>query len=255
MKLIKFSYQGRSAEGVVIGDNVHVITSWNSAAEHPPFTLPTYSRNDLQALAAECKEVVPLNEIAFAAPVGPASKIICLGFNYKNHVDETNAEVGPTPPLFARWSDSLVGHDIPLIAPYASDTYDFEGEIAVVIGKRGRRISKSEADKHILGYTCFFDGSLRAYQKHSPTAGKNFPRSGSMGPWIVTPDEAGKPEQFVLETRINGSIVQSTVGALMIFDIPTIIAYVSEFTELNPGTLLQQVRRAASAQSVSHHYG
>lgn len=239
MKLVKFSHQGIAGEGVLVGEEIRVVRTFGRIdVDDAQFTLP--ARDDAFIVAEEtsARETVPLGEACLAAPISPTSKIICLGYNYKEHVVETRTDVGAAPALFARWSDSLVGHGHDLIAPAASSCYDFEGEIAIVIGKGGRRIRDDQAIQHVSGYTCLFDGSVRDYQKSSPTAGKNFPRSGAIGPWIVTRDEAGDPRDFRLQTRVNGQTVQSTSGDLMIFGIPAIISYVSEFTELSPGDVI-----------------
>jgi 2-keto-4-pentenoate hydratase/2-oxohepta-3-ene-1,7-dioic acid hydratase in catechol pathway len=125
-----------------------------------------------------------------------------------------------------------------LVAPAASDSYDYEGEIAIVIGRSGRNIARENALAHILGYSCFLDGSVRAYQRHSITAGKNFWHSGAMGPWIVTADGLPDVRSLKLETRIEGEVVQSTTADKMIFDVPTLIAYCSIWTQLNPGDVI-----------------
>lgn len=240
MKLVKFTYEGRSSQGVIVGDSIAVLGPWHTADTlHAPFSLPSCSADDINDQLKSAQEHIPLSSVQLLPPIAPTSKIICLGFNYKSHIEETIGEEHKFPALFSRWPDTLVGQDVPLTRPSASETYDFEGEFAIVIGKGGRRIAYDAAADHVLGYSCFFDGSIRVYQKHSVTAGKNFPRSGSMGPWIVTgPEISNLPKTFKMETRINGQSVQSTTGDLMVFDVPTIISYVSEFTPLSPGDVI-----------------
>ncbi len=237
MKLVKFAYEGRSSEGVIIDDSIVVLGPWHTGPH--PFSLPSRSTEEINSQLKSARERIPLSSAQLLAPISPTSKIICLGFNYKSHIEETIGEEHKFPALFSRWPDTLVGQDAVLTRPCASETYDFEGEFAIIIGKGGRRISPEAATDHVAGYSCFFDGSIRAYQKHSVTAGKNFPNSGSMGPWIVSgPEISNLPTTFRMETRINGQSVQSTTGDLMVFDVPTIIAYVSEFTPLSPGDVI-----------------
>ncbi len=240
MRLVKFEYQGRSGQGVVLDEEIVPLGAWSDApASQAPFPLPSLGPEELERLTGKVSDRIPLASVQLSAPVAPTSKIILLGFNYKAHIEETTGVENEFPPLFARWSDSLVGHEGRLVRPLASETYDFEGEFALVIGKGGRRIPRDSALDHVLGYTCFFDGSVRSYQKHSVTAGKNFPDSGAMGPWIVTGAENdADPSAFSLETRVNGNTVQSATGDLLIFDIPRIISYVSEFTCLSPGDVI-----------------
>jgi len=240
MKLVKFKYEGRSGQGVVRGDRIIPVgASVNGPVYSAPFDLPSLTAEELDAAVRDGGAPIPLASVQLAAPIAPTSKIICLGFNYKAHIEETTGPEGEFPPLFARWPDSLIGHQGQLVRPLASETFDFEGEFALVIGKGGRRIPQERALDHVLGYSCFFDGSIRAFQKHSVTAGKNFPGSGSMGPWIVAGSERDAvPQAFSLETRVNGDTVQTTTGDLLIFDISQIISYVSTFTDLAPGDVI-----------------
>lgn len=239
MKIIKFAYKHQVGEGVVVDDQVRVAHLWDvQDTLAAPFTLFSRTTAEINALLEASGVVIPFNEIDLLPPVHPASKLICLGFNYKSHVEETQAEISEAPALFSRWHDSVVGHGSDVLLPPESDTFDFEGEIAIVIGQAGRRISAEDAMAHVFGYTCFFDGSIRAYQKHSPTAGKNFPSSGSLGPWIMTAEEAGDPSAFTLQTYVAGEMMQSTTGNLMIFGVAETISYVSQFTQLSPGDVI-----------------
>jgi 2-keto-4-pentenoate hydratase/2-oxohepta-3-ene-1,7-dioic acid hydratase in catechol pathway len=181
---------------------------------------------------------VPLSKTKLTIPAAALSKFICLGLNYRTHVEETKSELPPQPALFTKFSDVLVGQDQPLVRPQASEQFDYEGEIAVVIGKAGRHISRESALEHVFGYTILHDGSVRDFQRHSPSAGKNFWRSGAMGPWIVTADEIPDPSILKLETRLNGRTVQSTTADQMLYDIPTAIAYISRWTPLSPGDVI-----------------
>ena len=140
--------------------------------------------------------------------------------------------------MFIRFTDTLVGHRGILVRPCVSDNFDFEGELALVIGKAGRHIKPEHALDHVAGYTCFVDGSVRDYQKFSVTSGKNFPSTGPLGPWIVTSDEIPDPGRLTLTTRLNGKQVQHSPTDLLIYSIPQIIAFCSDFTALSPGDII-----------------
>jgi 2-keto-4-pentenoate hydratase/2-oxohepta-3-ene-1,7-dioic acid hydratase in catechol pathway len=140
--------------------------------------------------------------------------------------------------MFARFADTLVGHEGAMIRPTVSDHFDFEGELALVIGKGGRHIAPESALDHVAGYTCFVDGSVRDYQKFSVTSGKNFPSTGPLGPWMVTADEIADPSRLTLTTRLNGQDVQHSTTDLLIYSIPQIIAFCSDFTALSPGDVI-----------------
>jgi 2-keto-4-pentenoate hydratase/2-oxohepta-3-ene-1,7-dioic acid hydratase in catechol pathway len=147
-------------------------------------------------------------------------------------------ELPKQPSMFIRFADTLVGHGGELIRPKVSDNFDFEGELALVIGKGGRHIAAERALEHVAGYTCFVDGSVRDYQKFSVTSGKNFPGTGPLGPWLVTADEIPDPSRLTLMTRLNGREVQRSPTDLLIYAIPQIIAFCSDFTALSPGDII-----------------
>ncbi len=236
MKLVRVSRQGRFADGVVDGDKVHIIGEWRDDA-FGTFEISRMPLDEIRKAASDSKRVA-LADVRLELPIDARNKIICVGANYRDHVGEFAREIPKEPALFIRHIDSLVGPTDSLIAPSASASYDYEGEISVVIGRTGRDVAPEKALDYVLGYSCFMDGSVRAYQKHSVTAGKNFWRSGAMGPWIVTADEVRDIDSLKLETRIDGDLVQSTTADMMIFDIPTIIAYCSIWTQLNPGDVI-----------------
>ena len=139
-------------------------------------------------------------------PVIPnASKILCVGINYLGHIKETGRDIPEYPVLFTRFSDSIVGHNTSLIRPKVSTDFDYEGELAVIIGKRARHVPQAEAMNYVAGYSCFNEGSIRDFQRHTIqfTAGKNFYKSGSFGPYMITSDEQPDPNAFHLQTRLN----------------------------------------------------
>lgn len=174
-------------------------------------------------------------------PVIPnPGKILCVGLNYATHVKETGRAQMDHPAIFTRWADTLVADGQPLVRPPETDRFDYEGELAVVIGKGGRRIARDRAFDHVAGYAVFNDASVRDWQRHNIqfTPGKNFPATGAFGPALVTPDEVADLGAQRVQTRLNGQLVQDQPISDMIWDIPTIIAYCSTFTELNPGDVI-----------------
>lgn len=179
-------------------------------------------------------------EIEWLPPVEDPQRILCVGFNYRNHAAEMDKPPPPYPTFFVRFPSSLTGHLQPLERAEVSDSLDWEGEVALVIGRGGRNISADDAMDHVLGFTAFGDNSVREFQLHGTqaTAGKNFDRTGSYGPWIVTGDEVGDPGALEVFTYLNGEQVQHGVLKDLIFDVPAIIAYVSSWTELSPGDVI-----------------
>ena len=142
------------------------------------------------------------------------------------------------PRIFARLADTIIGHGAAMWRPANSTHFDYEGELAIVIGKAGRHIPAERALEHVAAYTCFNDGSLRDYQKHSVTAGKNFPHTGPLGPWLVSADEIPDPAALTLTTRVNGEERQRTSTGDMILNVQALIAYISAFTPLSPGDVI-----------------
>ena len=167
-------------------------------------------------------------------------KIVCVGLNYQDHVVETGRDNTEQPAIFLRLPESQVGHLQPILRPRESKNLDFEAEIAVIIGKTGRRISQKDAWNHIAGYSCYNDGSVRDWQRHTIqwTAGKNFAQTGGFGPWMVTADEIPPGTKMTLSCRLNGQEMQHATTEQMIFKIPKIIEYVSTWTTLQPGDVL-----------------
>jgi 2-keto-4-pentenoate hydratase/2-oxohepta-3-ene-1,7-dioic acid hydratase in catechol pathway len=174
-------------------------------------------------------------------PVIPnPNKIICVGLNYGEHVRETGRELTENPALFVRMSESQVGHGQDIVRPPESHRLDYEGEIAIVIGEGGRRISETDSWKHIFGYACYNDGSIRDWQVSTTqwTAGKNFWHTGGFGPWMVTADEIQPNQKMSLVTRLNGQEMQRATTDMMIHSIPRQIAYISTFIPLEPGDVI-----------------
>ncbi len=182
----------------------------------------------------------PLSAVRFLPVIPNPDKILCVGLNYESHRRETGrAEVGH-PTMFLRLANTQVGHENPMIRPAVSEKLDFEGELAVIIGKGGRHIKPEDAMSHIAGYSCYNDGSVRDWQNHTHqfTPGKNFPATGGFGPWMVTSDEIADVEALKISTRLNDMVVQEAGLDQLIFSIPTVIAYCSTFTRLEPGDVI-----------------
>jgi 2-keto-4-pentenoate hydratase/2-oxohepta-3-ene-1,7-dioic acid hydratase in catechol pathway len=237
MKLLSFAADGENYFGAVSGDGVVTL---NDKIGQPDLRW-ALAAGALAAMADAAKNTKPdrkLSDIKFLPVIPNPSKILCAGINYRSHAAETGRELPKQPSMFIRFTDTLVGHGGELIRPNVSDNFDFEGELAVVIGKSARHIKPEQALDHVAGYTCFVDGSVRDYQKFSVTSGKNFPGTGPLGPWLVTPDEIPDPSKLTLTTRLNGTRVQHSPTDLLIYSIPQIIAFCSDFTQLFPGDVI-----------------
>jgi 2-keto-4-pentenoate hydratase/2-oxohepta-3-ene-1,7-dioic acid hydratase in catechol pathway len=180
------------------------------------------------------------DEVVLLPVIPNPPKILCVGHNYESHRQETGRARADHPSIFTRFADTLVAHGQPIVRPRASASLDFEGELAVVIGRGGRAISESRALEHVAGYACFNDVSVRDWQWHTSqfTPGKNFPATGALGPALVTPDEVADLAAVHVTTRLNGAVVQDQPIGDMLFPIPRIIAYLSTFTALSPGDVI-----------------
>jgi 2-keto-4-pentenoate hydratase/2-oxohepta-3-ene-1,7-dioic acid hydratase in catechol pathway len=181
-----------------------------------------------------------LEDITFLPPIPDPEKILCVGLNYISHIKEGGREPPAKPIIFTRYPNSQVGHGQALLAPKASVTFDYEGELAVVIGRQCRHVKAADWQSVVAGYACYNDGSIREWQRHSSQfiPGKNFYRSGAFGPWIVTPEEAGDIASARLTTKLNGVLQQDATIDDLCFDIPTLIEYCSTFTQLEPGDVI-----------------
>lgn len=195
------------------------------------------------AYARSCADKAPSLPFAEARllPIVPKpDKIFCVGVNFASHVKETGREMPTKPMIFLRFAESQVGANQDMLCPKVSDQFDYEGELAVVIGKRCRYVPKDKALDYVAGYSCYNDGSVRDWQRHSQqfSPGKNFPRTGAFGPWMVTTDEIPDVGSMSLKTRLNGREVQTATLDDLIFDVPALIAYCSSFATLEPGDVI-----------------
>jgi 2-keto-4-pentenoate hydratase/2-oxohepta-3-ene-1,7-dioic acid hydratase in catechol pathway len=239
MKLASYLADGVEVFGAVVGDGI-VTMGHRFEGRYPDLraALEAGALEEIHRAAEEGQPDHTLSEVRFLPVIPNPEKIICAGINYRSHAAETGRDLPPQPSMFLRFADTLVGHEGEMIRPSISEQFDFEGELAVVIGRGGRHIKPENALDHVAGYTCFVDGSVRDYQKYSVSAGKNFPGTGPLGPWIVTTDEIPDPTRLTLTTRLNGKEVQRSGTDLLLHSIPAIIAFCSDFTPLVPGDII-----------------
>ena len=239
MKLASYLVDGQAAFGVVREDGVITVSErLGVRAASLKQALAEDILPQIAAAAARAKPDHKLADITFLPVIPDPELIACAGINYRSHASETGRDIPKQPSMFIRRANTLVGHAGAMVRPNVSTHFDFEGELAVVIGRGGRHIAAEQALDHVAGYTCFVDGSVRDYQKFSVTAGKNFPATGPLGPWIVTRDEIPDPTRLTLTTRLNGVEMQHSATDLLIYSIPQIVAFCSDFTQLAPGDVI-----------------
>jgi 2-keto-4-pentenoate hydratase/2-oxohepta-3-ene-1,7-dioic acid hydratase in catechol pathway len=241
MKLLSFKLAGQATYGVMQAERVL----------QPPADFLSRHADLLAVLRAGAERELEQAALTRGTPVPAASmqalpvlpnpgKLICVGLNYKSHVAETRRADSDYPSLFLRFNDTLAAHDDVVLRPAFSERFDWEGELAFVIGKGGRHIPQAQAFDHIAGYACFNDISVRDWQRHTHqfTPGKNFPGTGPFGPYLVTRDDVPDVRQLALETRVNGRVMQKASLSDLIFDIPVLVEYISRFTPLSPGDVV-----------------
>ena len=238
MKLISYRHQNQSGWGKVTDAGIVALHS----SQYPTLlsALQAGKLDEIAAAAAGRAPELQLGDIEFLPVITEPGKIFCVGHNYEEHRIETGRDKTHFPLLFLRVAESQTGHLQPILLPPESTHLDYEGEIAVVIGKAGRRIKEADAWGYVAGYSAYNDGSIRDWQRHTIqfTAGKNFTGTGAFGPWMVTRGEIADGEELTLETRLNGQVMQRTTTEMMIFPIPELIAYISIFTSLQPGDVI-----------------
>lgn len=241
MRLLSFSYRNQSSFGVIKGEQViDLMPLADTVGSTLREALSTAYLQRIAEYAETQSGGIPLTDIDFLPVIPNPEKILCVGINYLSHVKETGREMPKFPMFFTRFADSQTAHEQALVRPLASEKLDFEGELAVVIGRKARHVKAQDALSYVAGYSCYNDGSVRDWQKHTIqfTPGKNFPMTGSFGPWLVTADEIPDPSALTLFTRLNGQVVQEAKTDDLIFTIPALIEYCSTFTELQPGDVI-----------------
>ncbi|MGE3144343.1 MAG: fumarylacetoacetate hydrolase family protein [Pseudorhodoplanes sp.] len=240
MKLASYVHNGRESYGPVIGDGVA-----DARARLPRYhslleVLRADALDELRQAFAGVRADYPLQEVDLLPPVVLPEKILCVGINYGNRNAEykDGSDQPQYPSLFFRTPGSLTGHERPIICPRESAQFDYEGEIVLVIGRGGRRIAREDALAHVAGLTLCNEGSVRDWLRHGKfnvTQGKNFDRSGSLGPWMVTADAIDWTRPLHLTTLVNGETRQDDTTENLIFGFADLIAYITIFTELKPG--------------------
>jgi 2-keto-4-pentenoate hydratase/2-oxohepta-3-ene-1,7-dioic acid hydratase in catechol pathway len=239
MKLASYLVDGKPAFGVVTGDGV--ITMNQQLGGRYATLRDALAGNALAEMRAAAQSAKPdrkLEGLKFQPVIPNPEKILCVGINYKSHAAEHGGEAPKLPNIFTRFVNTLVAHHGDMIRPKVSTNFDFEGELAVVIGRGGRHIKQEDALGHVAGYTCFCDATVRDFTKYSLVAAKNFAGTGPLGPWIVTADEIPDPTRLTLTTRLNGQQMQHSGTDMLIHSIPAIIAFCSVFTPLAPGDVI-----------------
>ena len=239
MKLATVAIDGRTTWGIVEGEtffDVGAVLKARYADLKAAIGSALAGVADAKSTAA----AVPLSKVSWLPVVPNPDKILCVGLNYETHRKETGRAEVEHPTIFPRYANSQTGHLQPIVRPRVSTHLDYEGELAVIIGKAGRYISRADAMDHVVGYSCYNDGSVRDFQRHTSqfTPGKNFADTGAFGPWMMTADELGALGELKLETRLNGQVMQEARIKQMIFDIPRQIEYCSTFTRLEPGDVI-----------------
>ncbi|MDV4168531.1 fumarylacetoacetate hydrolase family protein [Rhodovulum sp. FJ3] len=238
MKLCSFTKNGTASYGLVTEAGIVDLGARFAA----PTLRDFLASGDLTAAAALSGEAADFafDDVTHDPVIPNPDKIICVGLNYHAHIEETGREETPNPVLFARYAGSQIGHNQPLIKPLESDKFDYEGEVAVIVGKEGRRISEADALDYVAGYAPYNDGSVRDWQKHTHQfmPGKTFAGTGGFGPWMVTADEIEDHTKMRLQTRLNGETVQDTTLDMLVCSIPRLISYCSTILPLLPGDVI-----------------
>jgi 2-keto-4-pentenoate hydratase/2-oxohepta-3-ene-1,7-dioic acid hydratase in catechol pathway len=244
MKVVSFVRNGKSSYGVVVGPNNDGIVDVGAklGSKYPDLVsvLKAGALAEVEAAAKGAAADVPLEGTTLLPVVPNPGKIVCVGVNYDEHRREMGREPPGHPTIFPRWPESQVAHGQPVIKPAESDKLDYEGELAVIIGKEGYKLSEDKALDIIAGYSCYMDGSVRDWQTHTSqfAPGKNFVATGSFGPWMVTADEIPDPQDLMLETRLNGQVMQKSGTDLMTFNVRKIIRYITTWMPLKPGDVI-----------------
>jgi 2-keto-4-pentenoate hydratase/2-oxohepta-3-ene-1,7-dioic acid hydratase in catechol pathway len=241
VKLISFVFDARPSYGVVEGGDLLDVGA--VLAAHCADLKAILAEADPLALLRDARGAAPRLDLASVTrlpPVPNPGKIFCIGHNYEEHRLEAGRPKTDFPAVFLRFADSQVAHGQDACIPLESTHIDFEGELAVVIGRGGRRIPRGRALEHVAGYSCYNDISVRDWQKHTSqfAPGKNFPRTGAFGPWLVTADEIADPQNLELTTRLNGTVMQHARTDQMIFQVAELIEYCSTFTVLSAGDVI-----------------
>jgi len=241
MRLASWIHRGREGFGPVVENGV-VDAVPRLGGRYPTLraVLTSGALPEVRKLTQGASADHGMDEVTWLPPIPHPEKILCVGINYVAHREETGRTESEYPTLFTRFANTQVGHGQPLIRPRESTDFDYEAELAVVIGRRGRHLGREDALSIVAGYSCYQDATLRDWQRHTSqfTPGKNFVATGGFGPWLVTADEIPDPSRLTVIGRLNGREMQRSGTDLLIFDVPELIAYITTFTELVPGDVI-----------------
>lgn len=240
MKLVSYTSPTGNSVGAVVGDGV-IDLGRRLGLPSMKALIAAGALDRAREIAAAATPDHRLSDVTLLPVVPDAAKIVCVGLNYRNHKAETTRDPNDKPMLFGRWADTLIGHKAPLILPPISDMLDWEAELLVVIGSdTGRNVRAADALKHVFGYSCMNEGSVRDWQRHSSqvTAGKNFVGTGPAGPWIVTADEIPDPQALDMTLTVNGAVMQQAHTRDMIWSVAETIEYITNWMPLGPGDMI-----------------
>ncbi|MDE1570335.1 fumarylacetoacetate hydrolase family protein [Aquabacter sp. P-9] len=242
MKLVTYNHKDRESFGIVTGPDASPQGIVDLGDRYASLRDLLADENGL-AFARSREGNAPSvawSDVQLAPVIPNPSKILCVGVNYASHVKETGREMPAKPMMFTRFAESQVGANADMLCPKVSDQFDYEGELAVIIGTRSRYVTPEQAMSRVAGYSCYNDGSLRDWQRHTQqfAPGKNFPKTGAFGPWMVTADALPDISAQTLVTRLNGQVVQSATLDDLIFDVAALVSYCSSFITLEPGDVI-----------------
>ena len=240
MRWLTFSRSGAASFGYITSDGQGIVDvgAHGEYADLKSVIVADALSSTAQAHGDEAD--LALADIEYLPTITQPDKILCVGLNYRAHQEETGRGGEGYPTIFVRFAAAQMGHEQPMIRPLESQTLDFEGEIAMIIGRPGRRISREDALSHVAGFAIYNDGSVREYQRQTSqfTPGKNFSGTGGFGPWMMTPDEIGDLSQMEITTRLNGEVMQNAQASMLVHGFAELIEYCSTFTELVAGDVI-----------------
>ncbi|MEL0064623.1 MAG: fumarylacetoacetate hydrolase family protein [Gammaproteobacteria bacterium] len=238
MRWLSFEVAGRESFGFLGEDDV--LTDVGARGGFPDLKA-AIAADALAQLASDVgNDRIPLSDIRYLPTIPNPDKVLCVGLNYRAHQEETGRGGEGVPTIFTRFAASQMGHLEPMVRPRESATLDYEGEIAMIIGRPGRRIARADALSHVAGFSIYNDGSVREYQRQTSqfTPGKNFSATGGFGPWMMTLDEIGDLDDMEITTRLNGEVMQNARASLLVHGFAELIEFCSTFTELVPGDVI-----------------
>ena len=243
MKFISFTYENKNSFGIVKEDTVIDLTQYIDGVTDLREAIRKDKLNELSEMASLTETGISLEEVRYLPTITNPEKIICIGVNYldRNAEYKDDSELPKYPSVFMRTRESLVGHKEDILDPPESSQLDYEGEIVLIVGKDGRRIPMEQAKKHIAGMTIMNEGSIRDYLRHAKfnvTQGKNFAKSGSIGPWMVTSDELDPFSSLEIKTKVNGELRQNDNTDNLMFSFEYLVSYLSTFYQLKAGDII-----------------